>query len=418
MAKAKLTEAQIRAAVKAGIPVGSSHAMLWDIELPGFGLKLRATGSSSWLLTYRPKGQGRKATARTLTLGSWPAVTLDAARTAARMHLGAIAQGKDPAVDIQAERNRERNLLPAALTAYEQDLDRRRIVNVKTQMSTLRRGLASLAGREVHTIKLVDIVKLIDALRTAGQKGDDLRKHTRSFLGWAERAGLVPHNVMAGAVMPRQSRAEMIEEEEHGRALSDEELAKVWVAAGTMKPFGAIVRMGLVTGMRRGELAALKWTDISEDRITIAAAGAKTGRKHQVPLTALAKTIISTQPRQAGSAYVFGSLRKVGAEFSGWSKSGAALVKAAGVEMTTHDCRRTCRTLMSRLGVEEGVAELAIGHRRADLVRLYNKDDAWPGRVAAFDLVSEHIAKVVAGLGDSAVSSAVVPMPKRGRKAS
>jgi hypothetical protein len=38
--------------------------------------------------------------------------------------------------------------------------------------------------------------------------------------------------------------------------------------------------------------------------------------------------------------------------------------------------------------------------------------------VAAFDLVSEHIAKVVAGLGDSAVSSAVVPMPKRGRKAS
>ena len=39
---------------------------------------------------------------------------------------------------------------------------------------------------------------------------------------------------------------------------------------------------------------------------------------------------------------------------------------------------------MSRLGVAEDIAELAIGHVRADLIARYNKDQAWEGRCNAF----------------------------------
>ena len=51
---------------------------------------------------------------------------------------------------------------------------------------------------------------------------------------------------------------------------------------------------------------------------------------------------------------------------------------------------------MSRLGVAEDVAELAIGHVRRGLIGVYNKDDAWRARVDAFECVSDHIARIVA----------------------
>jgi hypothetical protein len=50
---------------------------------------------------------------------------------------------------------------------------------------------------------------------------------------------------------------------------------------------------------------------------------------------------------------------------------------------------------MSRLGVAEDLAELAIGHVRDDLVRRYNKDDAWAGRSDAFTRVSDHVATLI-----------------------
>ena len=65
---------------------------------------------------------------------------------------------------------------------------------------------------------------------------------------------------------------------------------------------------------------------------------------------------------------------------------------------------------MSRLGVQEDVAELAIGHQREDLVRRYDKNEAWPQRLDAFERVSAHIAALVGG---DAAPGKVVALPAR-----
>jgi hypothetical protein len=72
------------------------------------------------------------------------------------------------------------------------------------------------------------------------------------------------------------------------------------------------------------------------------------------------------------------------------------LVAASGVKFRLHDLRRTSRTLMSRLGVDETTAELSIGHVRRGLVGTYNKDDAWPARETAFQKVSAHVTGLIA----------------------
>jgi hypothetical protein len=50
---------------------------------------------------------------------------------------------------------------------------------------------------------------------------------------------------------------------------------------------------------------------------------------------------------------------------------------------------------MSRCGVPDPAAELAIGHVKATLIGIYNLDEQWAVRVDAFTRVSDHIGKLV-----------------------
>ena len=319
----------------------------------------------------------------------------EAARKAARAHAGAVANGRDPAAERREERRAEKATLRLALDDYERSLKQRRIVNVRTTMSALRRGLAALMKNDVRTLTRGHYVAAIAVIERGGRLGaaEDLRKHSRTFAEWCVARGLADFNPLAGLRRPRLSRAERLEAVECGRALSDSEIKSVWEAAGTLGTFGSLVRLALLTAMRRGELSGLRWDDVKADRIVLDAHHTKTGAAHEIPLTGLMRDVLATQSR-TGSSLVFPSSRANG-RILGWTKFVKKLVKVSGVKLTMHDTRRTCRTLMSRLEVPEDVAELAIGHQRADLVARYNFDQAWRRRVEAFERVSTHVTQII-----------------------
>jgi integrase len=404
-----LTKARIEKFVSAGMPAGKPEAVLKDNAVTGLGLRMRATGSCSWVLVYRKRGAGRKACPRRVTLGSWPALTLDAARAAARAMVGEIALRKDPAVELRSERNREQRRVPGALDDYERSLQRRKIVNMKAVMSTLRRGLAPFAAREIDTLTRKDLIEQIEALENAGRPGaaTDLRSHARAWLEWAVSSSLVQFNVLAGLRRPRSSRAERLDGKSKGKALSDPEIVALWNGVGVIGGFGGLVRLGLLTGMRRTELAGLRWSDVRDDRIVLSAHATKTGAQHEIPVTATMRAVLSAQPRTT-SDLVFPSWR-TGAQMRGWTELVAAATRKTGVDFKLHDLRRTTRTLLSRLGVDEPTAELCIGHVRRGLVAIYNEDHAWAARVDAFQKVSAHVAAIVG----SSTAPGVVALPTR-----
>ena len=393
-----LTKVKIEKFISRGVPDGKSQSALWDGMVTGLGLRLRLGGAASWMYAYRPRGAGRTEPSRKLTLGQWPGVTLDAARTAARAKAGEVALGADPAADLRGERSRERRIVSAALDEFERVLIRRKIVRAKSAMSALRRGLAPLMNREIDALTRKDFINRIEALENAGKPGAamDLRAHSRSWLEWCVARGLVQFNVMAGLRRPRSSRAERLESERKGRALPDEEIVALWNSAAALGPFGGLVRLGLLTGMRRGELAGLRWSDVHDDRIVLGAGATKTGTRHEIPLTPTMRNVLTAQPKRTGDL-VFSSTRGTEAQLRGWTSLVSAAVGASGVNFHLHDLRRTVRTLMSRLGVPEDAAELAIGHVRRGLIGVYNKDNAWRARVSAFERVSAHVAGLVSG---------------------
>jgi hypothetical protein len=76
---------------------------LWDDAVSGFGVRVRATGAKSYVVVYRA-GAGRGAPVRRYTIAAVGKITPERARARAKVILGAVAHGHDPANQKTAER--------------------------------------------------------------------------------------------------------------------------------------------------------------------------------------------------------------------------------------------------------------------------------------------------------------------------
>jgi integrase len=406
----KLTEMTVAAAALAP---DQKKTWLWDNQVTGFGVRLRAGGSKTFWYRYRPPG-GRSVAPRMVRIGAWPSVSVIDARKVARVHAGAVARGENPAAERQEAKRRASSILRELLAddgEYERHLKRRQIVNKKVVMSGLKRGLAGLMGKDVAEITRQDFVTAITAIEDQGKPGaaGDLRKFSRTFCEWCVARGLATANVMAGLRRPKQTRAEKLASRKRkARALADPEIVAVWNACEGRGAFGNIIRLLLLSAARRGEIAKLARERILSDRLVLPPLHTKMGEQHEVPLTDLMRTVLASRPRTT-SNLVFPS-EKTGCVISGWTKLLKALQEDSGVTFTPHDLRRTCRTLMTTYRVDHDVAELAIGHQRQGLDKLYDFAELWELRCDAFAKVSDHVAGLVR---QAAEPGKVVAIPAR-----
>ncbi|KQP59733.1 tyrosine-type recombinase/integrase [Methylobacterium sp. Leaf108] len=400
MQKFKLTDSAV---IRAELPAGSTDMVIWDSDVAGFGVRLRPIGKS-WILAYRPSGAGRRAHTKKMKLATVSAVAKVAdARRLAQVALGRIAQGADPLAERAKEKRRGRARLCDLLDRYERDLVRRGYVNRKDVMSSLRTKMARLLTRDVQDITGRDLAAIMEALQAKKQSGaaEGFRTHARAFFTWCVvSAKVLSTNPLAGHRKERATRADRIAKTEKGRALLDAELGRVWQAADPATTFGRLIRFYILTGCRRGEGAGLTWAMVDERAqvLDLPAVFVKQGRGHKVPIAAQLRGLLGCCIRDARSDLVFPSMRS-GGEISGWTKLMTGLRTKAGVDFTLHDLRRTFRTGLSRLGIDVDTAELAIGHARADLEAIYNRDEAldrlrdaferWAARAEIFEAAAE-----------------------------
>ena len=189
------------------------------------------------------------------------------------------------------------------------------------------------------------------------------------------------------------------------RVLTDAELVLVWRAAEKIGwPFGSIFRLLILTGARREEIGALRWSEILGDEIELDGVRTKNGEPHTSPLSTIAVELIETLPRIAKSEYVFTT---TGASpVSGWSKAKGLLdEEAAKINgnralpgWRLHDLRRTVATAMQRLGVNLQVVEAVLGHvsgSRTGVVGVYQRHTYNAEKKAALEAWAQHVAAIV-----------------------
>jgi integrase len=389
--KSKLTDAVV---AKATLPEGRKEAVLWDSEVTGFGLRLRAA-SQTWIVYYRPAGAGRTAAAKRYKLGTPKTIpTATDARRLARDVLGRVARGEDPAAERAEQKRAIKSSVGELLDAYEAYQKERGRMNYKSVVSVIRRGLKPFLARDVKTLEGAALVEIVDKIAAGGQRGaaDDFRSRCRAFLSWCrDSKKVISANPLLEHRNEKPTRAQKLKKDEHGRALSDDELGALWAAASVPSAYNRYVQFLILTGCRRTEASvaqrAMVTTDASGAKLLILPKEiTKSGQDHKLPMTAQLQELLGRCIADSRSDFLFPSWR-TGQAMKGWSKMHAALVTASGVAFDHHDLRRTFKT---------DISEICLNHTRQGLEAIYNRNGAGPEVRAAFDLWSAHVAAITA----------------------
>ena len=376
-----------------------------DGKIAGLYLIVQPSGAKSWALRYRAAGKPKK-----LTLGSYPAVGLAAARKQAQEATGEVARGNDPAGAKKAAREaRKAEEAPSDLvkTVAESfiklQLERRKGVKDKRLSESWaneakrileREVIPALGAKRLGTLAKGDIHAMLDEIVKRGSPitANRVLAVFRRLCNWAVGRGHV-------AVSPCEGIESPAAEESRDRILEDNEIKLAWAAfenAGW--PFGPIAKLLLLTGARRDEIAGGRWSeiDIAAKTWTIAKERSKNGLAHEIPLSDSAVKILASLPRTSGKsdAFVFSTTGKTAV--SGFSKAKASIDEAmlealkkaaedrgedpeevkAPPHWTLHDLRRTAASGMAGIGFPPHVVEAVLNHRSGTIkgvAAVYNR---------------------------------------------
>jgi integrase len=403
-----------RAAVQAlKVPAGKAEAIFFDDEVRGFGLRVRAGGSRSWVVQYKI---GKKQ--RRMTLGSVALLDPAKARDKARDLLAAVRLGQDPASAKIETRSKAADTFGAVVKIFLMRQEKR--LRPRTYTETERYLLVH--WKRLHELALPTITRPVVAAQLtaiAENRGpiaaDRARAALSAFFAWAIREGLADINPVIGT----NKAAELKSRE---RVLTDAELATIWKALPA-DLYGAIVRLLIVTGQRREDIGGLRWSevDVSKGLISLPSQRTKNGRPHELSLPASAMAILEAQPRRRGRDLVFG---EADGPFQGWSRAKAALDKRAAsrsdiigrlAPWRLHDIRRTVATRMADLGVQPHVIEAVLNHvsgHKAGVAGVYNRSLYGPEKRVALDLWTKHVLTIV---GEPTAAGLVIMFPASAR---
>src|SRR5829696_1246251 len=253
---------------------------VWDSELSGFGLRIEASGTKTFIVRYRAEGGGRNAPRRFMTVGRYGPLTPDEARSKARQILGAVATGHDPAGERTAKRTAmlvsELIDLYAAEGCVVQRGKRQgqpmKAATKRYTLARLRHHVVPLLGRKrANEIRAGDVERLVAAIEAGRTAKDETlgprkrvivrggpgaaRKVARDLSAvftFAVRRRIAIENPCATAAINKTDNRrtrylDLGEVRQLGAALVDME------ARGLNPKAANIARLWALTGMRRNE---------------------------------------------------------------------------------------------------------------------------------------------------------------------
>jgi integrase len=360
----------------------------YDRRLPSFGVRLSYSGTKSWFIMTRLDGKLIR-----VTLGKYPALSLAAAREEARRTLHLIQAGKDPR-RIKAEAKQKRRVDRDNTFAICAEEFLHKYAERYLRPSTQREYQRILTGsdtkawhdRPISEISKRDVLDLIEEIDGRGSPGASKRAlaYLRKFFGWCAERDII-------AIVPTDRIRSPHPDVKRDRVLSDDELRYVLRAVdGEQSIFSPMLRILILTGQRRAEVAGMLWSELRDlefDRAYWEIPGHRTKNKHAhlVPLSRSVRDVLLRLPKVGDFLFTTTGETPV----SGFGKMKARLDArintmrqhdglAELLPWTLHDLRRTLVTVMNeKLGIAPYVVEAVVNHvsgsAKAGVAGVYNR---------------------------------------------
>jgi integrase len=241
-----------------------------------------------------------------------------------------------------------------------------------------------LGGQRLDTLTVAAVQRYLNSRRAIGDSVPKLRMIREvlgSALGRAVREELIPRNVAQLTTLPTEHRSR--------RTAWTAEQARTFLTAAIDDAAHPVFTLALVYGLRRGEIAALRWDDVNFDaaRLEVRASLVRVSGQlvrgpvktragvRVLPLVPLARAaLLAQRARQAeqcsaaggewnNTGYVFTTRTGRPVEPRNVSRSFDRIVAATRLpRIVFHDLRRTAATLLKDLGVPGRDAQVILGH--------------------------------------------------------
>jgi hypothetical protein len=417
-----------------------------DSRVPGFGVRVRETGPKTFIFRTRYPSKPNETSRR--ELGRVGVMTLVDAREKAGKWRTLVDKGIDPARQEEAERAERLRKQKITFRAVVEDFIREKLPSERKGKDVereIRRDLMPVwEAKAITDITDLDVIAVISAKAPDGKTGArNLLALIKRFFRWA-----VAKRIYGITESPCQTlSAKDILGEGPGsrdRILSDDEIFAFWRATERMAyPVGpayqllirTALRLREATGAQRHEIDALvlerldghkkgeavHWRDIPADRSiwTIPKermkgkkSGKKQARAHAVPMTDEIVSLFASLPRFKGR-FLFSTTKgrvpvsigtKVKQELDDLMlEELRALAHSRGkdpsdVELphwVNHDLRRTVRSHLSRLKIEEVAREALLAHARPGIKGVYDIHDYREEKREALQLWAARLRTIV-----------------------
>ena len=407
----------------------------------GLVLCLEVGGGKTFQARIRRKGE---TNARRINIGHFPDCSVDDARQRLAEARSVAKEKKDPAV----ERRRAREGIEKVAT-FAQLIDRylaSRAANSKLRPKTLlietqalelvRRALGDRLLTDIETrdgsaVVEREAARLLKKGRSGRSANITLAAAKRVFR-YGRRTGLFTGpNPFAEIERPadESARDRILHD---GRVLCDMERPELnelgcFVAAlkslhdpGPDRGTRAALLIGLMLGMRAGEVAALEWLHVRLDDATLLISTGKTAAARRLlPLPSQAMAIFRSLRAAAAHSerYVFasrsGAGRRPHLHAESLSRAFSRLCTALEIEgAVLHDCRRTAATGLVELTNDPELVEKILGHKvKTTLGRVYDHSRQLGPMLAALSAWADVIDDAAARAAPLALPPPLVALP-------
>jgi integrase len=383
----KLTKRTVDAAISE-----EKDYFIWDDDLPGFGLRVFTSGKRSYLVQYRAGGRTRR-----YTIGLHGVWTPETARQEAKVQLGRIAKGDNPAEERQL--NHKAITVKELCALYLRDLDAglilgkggrpKKSTTIGTDTGRIIRHIIPLIGaRRVKDLTRADINKVLKdimagmtrtSIKTKKPRGRAIVRggvgtatRTVGLLGgiltYAVEAGIIERNPAHGLRKPKDNvRTRRLTEPEY-RKLG--EILRNAAENEKYATFVDIARLIALTGCRRGEIIGLRWSEADIDRSCLSLTDSKEGASTR-PIGLPVIDFLEARRESRTGTYVFpgfGDDNAFGSFPNHWEE---IFRNSSLADVTPHVLRHSFASIGNDLGFTEITIAALVGHAKGTVTSKY-----------------------------------------------